>query len=254
MADVETEIDVETTEDVEPEDIAKGLETEELKSEEVDEIIAELERAGIGTAEQLQNKLAVSKEYGQMANLLGDLRRENAELRSMAQQGKTGASSEDFEDDTDFKTMMKRAIREDREEVGRVQRRNQQIIDHSFRKITSHKHYPKVKEIFGEKLGNPENSMLIEAGEITPAEIFSGVVEEFLEGVAKKSLNAVKTLKGKGTVTPPFVESGGKVSEPTPASITETDEKLKKMKAAVDKGTILTEDEELDAIDSILRG
>lgn len=223
-------------------------------SADVEALMAELEKADIRTSEDLTNKLAVTKEYGQMANLLGTIRKENEELKEMIQSGTIRNVDEGYIDETsgtvDLKREVKGAVKELWDEQSKLQQEAQRVSLQRYQKVVNHKHYGRVKNVYEEKLRDPNVMIQINAGQVTHEDLFHDTLNEYWEGIARKSLETIKTLKGDvtGTETPVHVETGTEIPGKSPGVEEQSEEQLVTYRDRVDKGEVLTEEEEIDAL------
>jgi uncharacterized protein YhaN len=233
----------------------------EVKADEteVDDLMAELEKADIKTTEDLTNKLSVTKEYGHVVNQLGDLKRENRELREILQANQNRNRNEDYIDtDTregvDLKDIMRDVIRQDREEQNKLQREAQQAGLQLYQKVTGHKHYGLIKKVYEAKLQDPHTMIQLNTGQTTYEDLFHDTLNEHWEGIARKSLETIKTLRGGGTgkEEPVHLETGTEIPGKSPGAEEKSEEELKGYLERVDSGGSLSEEEEADALLRIL--
>ena len=198
----------------------KGQETEAPK---LDELIQMLESADITTTEALEGKLKASAEVGRMAQLLGDERkaREQAEQRARALESERPRPQQLETDYTglmpqagtiDLTGEIKKAIREERDAERQEAVKLQVEVNRKYQKIYSDKNFAKVKDIWDEKAKDPGFLWQIQSGVVDPVDAYREVVDEYKDGLLRKTLETIKQMQGKGTVTPPHMETGEQVS------------------------------------------
>ena len=204
-----------TTPEETPEEIVEPTET---PSTDIDGLIAELEKAGVSRPEELKNKFVAAKEAGNLANQLGQTRAELAEIKALvAAQPKPQSRDYDYESDNtglDLKDMMKQVI---------------------------------VQPIWEEKLKDPNFLFQVQQGMANPVKEYNKVVRGYYKGIAKRSVDTIKTLQGKsGIQTPMHVEGGDRVQQ-LPPELSKGEERLKELQKKANKGT-LSGDEEMEAL------
>lgn len=220
------------------------------QEEEVNSLIAELEKAGVTNTEQLQNKLAVTKEYGKVVNMLGDLKAENKDLKKMLESSRYQTNDYDSSDSTDLGDLINKVL--DSREQKKMQQQQQvtQNVMKMWNDIQDDQDYGLVKDIWEAKLKDPNYVFKIQQGMTNPVQDYNQTVREYYKGIAKRSVDTIKTLQGGGKVKPPYVESG---AARVPGVKSDSDEspqtaKLKALQERVDKGESLTEDEQAEAL------
>lgn len=225
---------------------------------DVDGLIAELEKADIKTTEDLTNKLAVTQEYGHVVNLLGDIRKENEDLKEMLRTNpKRSTGNEDINDFSEvnseidlgnvIENKIGKALKKDREEQSKLQRESQAQALQRYQKVIGHKHFSRVKDVYEAKLGDPSTMIQLNTGQVSYEDLFHDTLNEYWEGIARKSVETIKALKGTGTETPLHVETDTEIPGKT---VTDTggSKRLKQATKEVNEGKTLTEDEEIEAL------
>ena len=232
---------------------------EELKVKEtpktgVDELVAELEKAGVSNTEDLEKKLVAAREAGNLANQLGQTRAELAEIKALLASEKSEPQRENYEQyesegaGLDIKNLIGRALDERETAKAKKQTEIQQAVYNMWNEIQSDEDYGLVKEIWEERLKDPTFSFQLQQGMVNPIKEYNQVVRGYYKGIAKRSVDTIKTLQGKGggTETPMHIE-GGERTQQLPEEATKDEERLKELKKRANKG-VLTEEEELEAI------
>jgi hypothetical protein len=247
-----------TTEQQEP------LVVEEPKPEEkpaidIDSLVSELERAGITNADELSGKLRASQETGRLAQLLGDERKRTAdyEARLREMENKPAPKQQDFMDyesgqSIDIESALERSVEKALSKRENAQRVAQEQNLKKWNFIRSDKDYDIIKDVWEQKLKDPNFVYQVQAGVLDPVQDYNETKIDYYKTLLQKSHETLKTLHGTGKINPPHVESGERssanmVSE-TPSG-TDAEKKIAEMKAKTDKGHILTNEEELELLD-----
>jgi len=242
------------------------LSVEEPKVEEkptidVDSLVSELEKAGITNTDELSGKLRASQETGRLAQLLGDERKRTAdyEARLRELENKPAPKQQDFMDygegqTIDIESAIERSVSKviNREKEAQRIAQEQNLKKWNF--IQSDKDYNVVKDVWENKLKDPNFVYQVQSGAIDPVQNYNETKIDYYKTLLQKSHETLKTLHGTGKVAPPHLETGERssanvVSE-TP-SITEAEKRRAALKEKTDKGHILTTEEELELIDTI---
>lgn len=243
--------------------ITEGEPKVEVKTEtpttDVDALIVELEKAGVTNPEQLQGKLVASREAGNLSNQLGDARREIAELRDMLT-SKPREETKEFEsyndEPADLRSILRQEIEAHDLRKTKIQIETQKKVNAMWGEIQGDEDYHLVKEVWEGKLKDPDFVFQIQQGQTNPVKAYNDVVRTFYKGIAKKSLDTIKTLQSGGSITTPHVESGDTQTPSLPRDKGEPpkgDEIIKQLGEKLDKGQLLSEEDELNAIAAALK-
>ena len=229
----------------------KPTEADQTPKTEVDDLIAELEKVGITDPEKLQGTIRASKEAGNLANLVGELRAEVANLKQGKE--KPVQDPEYFESESgDLRSMIRDELRGVQRENAEASAKAQKIMLSQYKEIKGDSYYSQVKDIWNEKLKDPEFVFDLQSGQTDPLREYDKVVREYLVGIAKRSVDTIKTLQG-GKPAAPHMETGARV--PGAPEVKDDDKrrgKIKETKEKVDGGKLLNLDEELDLLDTVL--
>lgn len=229
----------------------------EEKKIDVDGLISELERAGVKDAAELSGKLRASQETGRLAQLLGDERKARADLEARLNQlEQKPAPKHDFMDDysenkpIDIEAALERTINRVLTKKEEQQRKIQEENLRKWNAIVSDDEYGVVKEIWEEKLKDPNLVMKIQNGMVDPIQEYNKTVRGYYKTLLQKSHETITTMRG-GKVAPPHVETGERSANivSTTPSGSEAERKIKEMKAKTDKGHLLSQEEELEMMD-----
>lgn len=237
---------------------------------DVEGLMAELEKAGVTDTKALTGKLDAGAEAGHLAQLLGDARsgeraeqvkRQNAEAQVAELQKRLTAEPgvDPFEptgQTMDLQSEIVKGVNAALNERDAAAQKVQQYNLAQWNRIQTDKDYHLVQEVWEKKQKDPNFVMKIQNRMVDPFEEYQETVRGYYKGIAQQSLETIKQLRGD--VPPiPHVETGGRVptnivSEDHSTDMTETEKKRKELAVKVEKGHQLTEEEEMDVIDSLL--
>ena len=239
---------------------AKPKEETEVKEVQVsndDELLEILKAHGATEGDKLEGKLKAGTEVGQMANLLGterqlneQLRQENAALKAQPlRQQEENLDLDNMDGQTvDLEAVVSRSVEKviQKREQRAAQLQQQQMA--AWGKITNDRNYDKVKSIWDEKLKDPSFYNQIYTGQIDPVDAYRGVVDDYKDGLLRRSYETITTLKGGTKPTPPHMESGERASqnlvEEKGKGETDGARRFKELQDKVNKGYVPTPDEE----------
>lgn len=222
---------------------------------DVDALVSMLESANISTPAELENKLVASREAGQLAYQLGEMRKEVDRLKNKPAPKAPDNDFDSFGDKPiDIETALEGAVEKvlsKREQKAAEQQRQNML---TWTKIQSHPYWEKVKDIFQQRMQAPEMMTKLSGGQTDTLTEFYNTVIDFQGGVIKKAAGTVKAWKGenKQPATPELESGEARVSVNTPEAKAEKDKKIEGFKVKVDKGALLTDIEEMEALDAIL--
>ena len=211
---------------------------------DIDGLIAELEKAQVTKVEDLQGKLKASKEAGQLANILGQVRSENQELKELIKSLKTKK-----DDDVDYgqgqpvdiEELVSRSVEKVLTKKEKAQLENQQRFLETWNTIQSDENYHLVGEVWESKLKDPNFNYQLQSGQVDPVKAYNKIVVDYYKGMAKRSADLIKNLK-TGTFRAPHMETEGAVEKSKPP-LPESKEKIQKLQEKVNKGYIPNDDE-----------
>ncbi len=107
-------------------------------------LIAELEKLGVQKPEQLQGMAVASEQSGKLANMLGEIRRENAELRRILQDtAKPKAAQDPYSSEPiNIEDVVERAVgRFYESKILRPQQEAQQQFARQLKEVQEDKHF-----------------------------------------------------------------------------------------------------------------
>ena len=226
----------------EPKEAEAPAEGNELAS-----LMAELERAGVSNAEQLAGKLEASQQVGQMANLLGEARERIRRLETKPNTPPT-QTPEYGDESVDLEQLVIQAMRKEREREKAITSKAQMAATATWHAIQNDEDYPLVKDVWEAKLSDPTFIMRMRNSGSTPVDEYTKTVRGYYKGISKRALDTISKLQGSGVVSPPHVEGeAGVPSMRGKESPNKTE--LKKLQEDINKGKLLSEQDELDALD-----
>jgi len=220
--------------------------------DEVGSLIAELEKAGVKTVDELSGKLRASREAGNLANQLGESRKEIAQLRELMEASRhTPAPNFIDEESADLGTIIEQRVNKTLDardkRLAEQHRAQQEATLRTWSKIKTDKNYNLVKEVWEAKIKDPSYLYDVQTGNVSPLDEYNDTVVEYYKGIARRSVDTIKKLQGGGvTSPPPHMETGDRTPQ-LQKETTPTQARLKELKEKAAKG-LLTEEEELEAI------
>ena len=238
-----------------------ATDAEATEQVDLDGMISLLDGAGVTTPDELEGKLAASKEVGNLAFQLGETRKELAALKNTPATpvAPTAPKAEydpyEQQGPVDIERALEGAVEKvltkREQKQAEIQNQNMQV----WSEIQTHPYYPKVKEIFQQRMQTPEMMTKLQGGQTNTMKEFYNTVIEFQGGVIKKAHGTLVTIKGgEPTVpaTPTIEEGGARVSGKTPEVKAEQEKLIDGFKVKVDKGELLSDMDEMAALDAIL--
>jgi hypothetical protein len=249
---------------VEPKgDVPDGTKDQPTKtsSEDIEQFMAELEKAEVTTPQQLQGNLANARDYhkiqgerDQLMNKLGEMEKKMDGLKQPPKadewEGEAAHTSQPLNLKEEFIAALREVKTQEQQESMKIQQQQLEAWD----AITGDPSYPQVKEIWEQRLKEPRFLAEINSGRKHPLDAYKDVVIEHQKLTLVKASQMLKQLHGKGTIATPHVETGDKGGLGPEAVIDKNAETLKRTRADVNKGRRLTENEELDLLDIALSG
>lgn len=230
--------------------IEEGTEPKE-EAPDTDNLLDELKAAGVTNTEQLQNKLKASSESGHLAYLLGEERREKAELAKNLEELRSKPVSEDNSTDygqpVDLQGEIRKAFRMEKEEERKQMAVAQQNMMAAWNTIQNDEDFHLVKPVWEEKLKDPNFVFSIQSGQVNPVDEYQKTLRKFYKGIVARSAETIEKLSG-GKVKTPVVEQDANLAAAVEDEDRETNKELETYQKKVNKGGQLTEAEELAAL------
>ena len=224
--------------------VAEGKQDDPRKSAEA--LLTELEKFGVRSSEDLTGLAQAAQQTGHLQNLLGDVKRENKELREMIEQLRSQGRRSELEplepaagEPIDLGSVVRKEISSFWQEQVEEQRRAQERQLMEMAEVMQDEYYPQVKEIFDAHIGNPAVAYKVQAGQSSYAKEYDKVVKKYLHSMLKRSQEVLKGLTQATSGTkPPHMESGETKSAPLPPAEEEKRESMRKIDDARRKGSL----------------
>ena len=230
------------------------------ETEKYSSLIAELEKAGVSNAKELEGKLRASKEVGQVNSILGSLRDRNSELEQMvrelsASQKKTRSAG--YEDDPqpgaiDLGELVKKQVKGVIEEEKRASLMAQQRAWQAWNQIQSDEDYHLVSDKWEAKMRDPNFAIQLQAGTVDPIAEYQKVLRNHYKSSVKLAAETIKSLTTGMPAQKIHVEGTARARQETPVERSENRKQVDSLKEKVNKGKLLSEDEELAALQAVL--
>jgi hypothetical protein len=254
----------EETPKVEPEaSAAEGTADQpEIDSEYINEFVDQLEKANVKTPQQLEGHLTNARDYHKMQ---GENDRLSNEIKVMSEKmdklGKAPAPKESWEDDTN---QYAQPLNLEESLVGALQKydsikqeqsmKQQQQQLEAYDAIINDPSYGSVKDVWEQQLKDPRFMAEINSGRRHPVDAYKDIVINTQKKMLQKTSDILKELHGNKGVVTPHVEQGVKGGGSNEPTTKESAELFSNVKADVDKGRVLTLEEEMTMLDSTLSG
>jgi hypothetical protein len=230
------------------------------------ELLAELEKFGVKNAEQLQGRMVASQEAGRLANQLGDTRKELAEMKAymaqLAHQKPAPQPRDEWGTEPapqaagaiDLKDLIRKEFKGVIDEEKRQAMQQQQKAYEAWNKIQGDRDFHIVKDKWEAKLKDPNFALQFQAGAIDPYNEYQELLRDAYKSAVAKSAEIIKSLTTGAGPPKVHVEGQAKVSGMRTESAPEKEKTLNPLREKVNKGKVLTEDEELAALMKVLAG
>jgi hypothetical protein len=234
------------------------------------ELVAELEKFGVKNAEQLQGRMVASQEAGRLANQLGDARKEISEMRAMMerlhqqqQAPRQAPQQNDWGNEQvpdkaagtiDLSDLVGKAVEGAISKRERAVQMHQQRAFEAWNKIQSDPDFPIVKEKWEAKLKDPNFALKFQAGAVDPYSEYQELLRDTYKSAVSRSAEIIKSLTTGAGPPQVHLEGQGKVSGIEGNKTPDKDKTLNPLREKVNKGKLLSEDEELAALMKVLGG
>ncbi len=235
---------------------------------EIEKMIETLEAVNVTTDEDLQGKLQASQQTGNLANLLGETRTQVKQLQDTVanqqpqpSQTPTDGFLDSFETPVQGITIDQLTDVLDKREAKQreVATQAQQYAVAQYNAITRDKHYPVVKQVWEAKMRDPIFANGVNTGRVNPITAYQSTVIEFLAGVnanTLKTLQGVIKTPGENEDVTLHLEGGERGEEPQPTfpGANPEPKDIQKYQDHVNTGGSLTEQDELNLLQTVLKG
>jgi hypothetical protein len=230
--------------------------------ENINDLIAELEKVGIENPQQLQNKLEASAQVGKAFQMLGDERKTVAELQAkvdkLTAQQPQPAEEQYYPEGrpVNIQDEVRQGVRQEVAMMQKAQAEAQAASVQAYNSIVSDKNFHLVKDVWDEKVKNPAYIAQVQSGQINPLLDYQETVVDYFGKVAQRSLETIKKLSGSEVTAAPHVETGGTQAQGNIVStegmeLPESVKRMQELRTKADKGYLPTEDDELALMDTI---
>jgi hypothetical protein len=226
------------------------------------ELVAELEKAGVTSSKQLEGKFKAASEVGKMANLLGEVRGENAELKrmlmdmqaSMKRPKANPYGEEEQSGAVDIGDLIEKRVAAVIDREKRASLEAQQRAFQAWNMIQQDEDYPLVADKWEAKMRDPNFAIKLQAGTIDPVAEYQRVLRDHYKSSVRLAAETIKTLTTGQPAPKVHVESSARARQDTPIEKGQRDKTLQPLKEKVNKGYIPSEDDELAALTAVLLG
>ena len=234
----------------EPKEPEKEPEKTMQPEEKAQALLAELEKAGIQTPEQIAGAIEASKHTGKMAQHLGETRSENENLRREIEllrrsiEGRQKPEQRQDEDELDLKGLIRNELRSFyQHEIIEPQTRAQQQFHDEMAQVMQDEDYPIVAEAFHKHLYSPAVQAKLVRGETSVTREFDRTARAFTRAMLGKAAGTLREFTKKPEA--PHMESSTSSVSDIPKQ--GDNKQLKDIHSAVQKGAI-SSDSALQAI------
>jgi hypothetical protein len=235
-------------------------ETNEQAAEE-DQLLATLRAASISKPEQLDGALRnagrtfqMQSERDKLANELEQIRQQMAAQEKQPNPENTGQFDDDnYGQPVNLQLEIRKALQAEEAEKQRKQSLIQEQQMKAWNTIQNDPDFGQVESIWSERLKDPNFVYQVQTGQVDPVMEYHGIKSEYFKGLMREAVGTIETLQ-RGGAPQPHVESG---DARMPAMEVEGDESehikiIDKLRSKAESGAILTEDEELQLLQSSL--
>jgi len=243
-----------TMEEKAPEPEVKEV-AEEMTEEQ--QLLETLKQASISKTEQLDGTIRnarktfdMQSERDQLANQLTDMER-----RLAAAETKTPTpDTEDYGQPVDLDAAIAKGVSKVLDQRDKAAAENQQRMMQSWAVITQDEDFHLVEKIWSEKLKDPNFVYQVQSGQVNPVMEYQNVLRGYYKGIAKSAVDTIETLT-KGVTPSTHVESGdARMPNVSVEEISDNKKRINELKEKADSGSLLSEDEEIEAIRAVLSG
>jgi hypothetical protein len=230
------------------------------------DLLAELEKFGVKNAEQLQGRMVASQEAGRLANQLGDARKEISEMRAymerLASHKPAAQPRDDWGNDQapqtagtiDLADLVGKQVKKVIDDEKRMAMQQQQQVLAIANKIQSDRYYDTVKDRWETMVKDPTFLQQVYSGQRDPYIEYKDLVADAMGKGLEKAAQVIKSLTTGAGPPKVHVEGQAKVSGMKTENAPERDKTLNPLREKINKGKVLSEDEELAALMKVLGG
>lgn len=191
-------------------------------ADDIQNLVSELEAVGAKTPEDIRGMATASKEAGNLARMLGEIRSENRELKRMLEETSRRPATPRQDDYTyqepsgpsssgaiDLDRVVENAVWKVVNKIGTQQKEAQSRFASEMNWVKSHEDFGLVKNEIEARLSDPLIQQAIMEGQTTIRDEFHRTLSAKLKGFVLKSAETLKKVgKPAGSVNPDHTETG----------------------------------------------
>lgn len=203
------------------------VKAEEPKEDKLQELVTKLNELGITSTEQLENKAKAASEAGRLANMVGSLREEIAELKSSRQKAPEAPVYDDagINIDEAISGAVRKSLREEREAERNLAMKAEMARIREIQSLKTDNDYPIIGDKFERFMNTPEARIAMYNGE-TMTSIYNKMVRMEYRNMLVQMKDSVENRKGNPSKTiVPHMES----NQTAPPRIEATEERKNKL-------------------------
>ncbi len=200
-------------------------------TDEVANLLAELKTMGVESPEDLQGMARASSEAGRLANMVGELRTEIAELKAQPIAPAPVPQNEYGEPSVDLGALVEQGVEKVLNKRMQAQAKASQQVMRELAEIKNDPDYPAVKEIWEKHTQRPDVQMKYNSGQTTISAEYDKVVRSTYRNLLKRSQGVIETFGQNPpvNVNPPHIETGQVAPPLAPGEEDEKQERIKKI-------------------------
>jgi len=226
------------------------------------ELIAELEKFGVKEAKQIGDKFQAASERGHLANILGEVKSENAELKRMLMemQASSKKQRQPYEEDAnqpgaiDLGELVEKRVAAVIDREKRASLEAQQRAYHAWNQIQSDDDYHLIADKWEAKMRDPNFAIQLQAGTVDPVAEYQKMLRSHYKSAVRLAADTIKSLTTGMAPPQVHVENSARARQDTPVEKTKQREQIDALKAKANKGYLPNEDDELAALQAVLLG
>ena len=232
---------VETPEVEAPAEVAPEVKPEETGQIDLDGIISQLETVGVKNPQDLENMHIASQQSGNIANLLGEQRKENEALRDeMSKLRETVLQPTPVANEYGYDQPQQLTAKDVAKVVSdtldasetkklKAQRDLETSVQNDLAAVNNDRFFNTVKENWETAQNDPEAVARVRSRQTSALDEYRRVKDDTLEKLLTDITAALKQTQEQGKVKPPHMESGNG-SPPAAENYDNSDEALKKIR------------------------
>jgi hypothetical protein len=203
-------------------------------------LVSELTKLGVKNPDDLVNMQRASREAGNLANILGQVRNENQELKrmiqSLQQSSQAGYQSSD-QPAVDLRQVVRSEVEGVVKGLTQQQIQAQEALENELADIETDKDFMAVSDVWQKYLNNRNTQSRLRRGETSLTREYYRLVGTYKDKMIEAHTNALKLSSTKQKAAP-HVERGDTHSPQVPATDDERKQKLKRISEDRSKGNL----------------